>query len=193
MSLHRIFQTVAFSKLGHYSVSVDLKESSSPGYHHKGDVFDVIDDGWDLMVGFPPCTFLCKAQMWRCAVEKGRSEQRDKAVLFFFKLMNCNIPYISLENPSGFLSSAYRQSNQLVRPWFFGDEYDKEINLWTKNLPPLMSTCFSNGRKKVQNHVNGRMSQKVKSAIKSSWSYYPMMSQALASQYSSFVIKELKL
>jgi len=178
-----------FTRLGHYAMSSDLKPSKSPGLHYQGDVFDIISNDWDLLVAFPPCTYLAKAQMWRYYREPYRAVYRDKALEFVRRLYSSDINHIAIENPSGYLSSGFRPSNQLVRPWYFGDPYDKEINLWTKNLPPLMSTCYSTGRRKLSNHVNGRMSQDLKSEIKSSWSYFPWMSQALADQYSNFILK----
>lgn len=179
----------AVESLGHFAMSCDLKPSKSPGHHYQGDIFDVIDDDWDLMIGFPPCTFLAKVQIWRYGKEPGRAEKRDDAVDFVRRLMSSKIEHIALENPSGFLSYGLRPSNQLVRPWWFGDPYDKEINLWTKNLPPLMATCYSPFRKSLRNHVNGRMSQDLKSEIKSSWKYFPGMSRALADQFCNYVTK----
>lgn len=175
------------TRLGHFALSADLQPSLSAGPHYQGDVFDVINEGWDLMIGFPPCTYLAKAQQWRYHYEPNRIRLRDEAVDFFIRLMNSDIEFIALENPSGYLSSGFRPSNQLVRPWWFGDPYDKEINLWTKNLPPLMATCYSTQRKKLVNHVNGRMTQAQKSNIKSSWSYFPHMSSALCQQYVNAV------
>lgn len=172
-----------FKKRGCYAVSSDLKPTQSPGLHYQGSVLDIINDGWDLMVGFPPCTYLAKAQQWRYEKEEGRIQKRDDAVEFVRRLYNSNIPHIALENPSGFLSSGFRHSDQLIRPWWFGDPYDKEINLWLKDLPPVIATCYSTQRRKLKNHVNGRMSQAQKSEIKSSWKYFPKMSAALVDQW----------
>lgn len=177
----------AVSRLGHYAMSADLKPCLSPGNHYQGSVFDIINDNWDLMIGFPPCTYLAKCQIFRYTKEPGRVKKRDEAVDFVRRLMDSQINHIALENPPGYLSSGYRNYNQVVRPWYFGDPYAKDICLWTKNLPPLMSTVYSTGRKSVRNHVNGRMSQALKSEIKSSWLWFPGMSTALADQYCNAV------
>lgn len=178
----------AFRALGHNALSVDLKPTSSPGPHHQGSVWDVIDDGWDLMVGFPPCTYLCKAQMYRYGMEPCRPALRDQAVLFFNELYHCRIRHVALENPPGYLNKNWGQPTQLIRPYNFGDPYDKEICLWLKGLPPIISTIHNPVRRSITNHVNGRMTQIQKSHIKSSWSRFPGMSAALANQWSSYVL-----
>jgi hypothetical protein len=175
----------AFKDIGIFAMSVDLQETAIPGPHYVGDVFDIIDEGWDMMIGFPPCQYLCKAQMWRYSVESGRLEKALEAMDMFERLLGCDIPHVALENPSGLLNTAFRQSDQLVRPWFFGDPYDKEINFWYKNMPPLMATCYNTLRKNINNHTNGRMTTAQRTQIKSSWRYYPLMCQAIACQWST--------
>jgi hypothetical protein len=175
----------SFTALGHYALSCDLKPSKSPGNHYQGDVFDIINEDWDLMVAFPPCTYLAKAQQWRYLHEPNRIQLRDQAIDFAKSLFHSNIPSVVLENPAGYLSTGFRPYSQLIRPWWFGDPYDKEICLWFKNVPPVLATCYNPLRKKLHNHVNGRMSQEQKSEIKSSWSYFPRMSAALAQQWSN--------
>lgn len=175
----------AFVSLGHYAMSADLKPCLSPGEHYQGDVFDLLPGDWDLLVGFPPCTYLAKAQMWRYRSEEGRIAKRNDALCFFDRLMSAAVPSIALENPVGWLNSNYRKPDQIIYPWMFGDPYHKEICIWLKNCPPVISTCVNTVRRSVANHTNGRMSQAQKAEIKSSWKYYPMMAQALASQWSA--------
>jgi len=174
----------ALTHLGHDALSCDLKPSNTPGKHYQGNVLDIIDRGFDLMIGFPPCTYLAKVQEWRCQQDPVRKMKQLQAVEFFRALINAPITCIALENPAGFLTHAFRASNQIIRPWWFGDPYEKEIQLWTKNLPPIMATCYSPFRKSISNHVNGRMSQDLKSEIKSSWTRFPGMAHAIADQYS---------
>lgn len=173
-----------FIALGHEAMSADLKPTMSPGPHYQGSVFDLCIKDFDLVIAFPPCTYLAKAQMFRYKTEPGRIEKRDKAVQFVRNLWEA-ADTIAIENPTGFLSSGWRPYSQLVHPWWFGDPYRKEICLWLKNVPPLIATCYNPIRKHVVNHTNGRMSQVEKSEIKSSWKYYPGLSAALAYQWGN--------
>lgn len=173
----------AFARHGHYAMSVDLKGCPSPGRHHQGSVFDIIDQDWDLMVAFPPCTYLARPQVWRYRYEPDRVVLRDQAIEFVERLSAAHIPRIAIENPPGYLSSGWKPWSQLIQPYNFGDPYRKEVCLWLKNVPPVMSTLVSLVRKPLRNHVNGRMSQAQKSHIKSSWSYFPGMCEAIADQW----------
>ena len=176
----------AFTSSGHYAMSCDLKESKSPGLHYVGDVFDIINDGWDLMIAFPPCTYLAKAQMFRCVPGSSRFENTLSSALFVQKLFNCSIPKVAIENPVGYLNTHWKPPTQIAYPFNFGDPYRKEICFWLKGLPPLMSTIYNPVRRSIQNHTNGRMSQDLKSEIKSSWQYFPGLSQAIVHQWSMY-------
>lgn len=163
--------------------SCDLQPSRVPGNHYQGDVFDIIRDGWTHLIAFPPCTYLAKAQIWRCLKDPERMKLSLDAVDFVNRLFNSGINHVAIENPTGMLSASWRPPDQVVYPWWFGDGYSKEINLWLKGFPPLMATCYSPGRRPVANHTNGRMSQAQKSRIKSSWEFYPGMIEALVNQW----------
>lgn len=183
----------AFCSLGSDAFSCDMKESrdNSP-YHIQGNVVDILSAGWDFMFAFPPCTYLCKAQMFRYRTEPGRIAKRDEAVEFVKLLMTAEIPHIAIENPIGYLSPAIRPPDQIVYTWWFGDPYRKDICLWLKNMPPLISTCINPKRKTVSNHTNSRMSAAEVSHIRSSWSYFPRMANAIAAQYHSFLCHQVK-
>lgn len=168
---------------GHSVTSCDLKESLSPGKHYQGDVRDLLQHQWDFVFGFPPCTYLAKVQTWRCQRDPSRAALRLEAARFACMLFTANAKQIAIENPVGYLTEYWRPPNQIVRPWWFGDPYRKEICLWTKNLPPLMASLYNPIRKSVSNHVNGRMSQDLKSEIKSSWNWYPLTCEAIAYQW----------
>jgi hypothetical protein len=156
------------------------------GYHihFVGNVFAVLKRmPWDFLFGFPPCTYLCKAQLWDKTPE--RVLKRQVAVRFFEALLKSGIPRIALENPAGLLTRALRPPDQIVQPWQFGDYYRKEICLWTVGLPPLVKTVESPVRKSVSNHTNSRMSQAERSRIRSSWRFYPRMIDAICDQWFS--------
>ena len=177
----------AFTASGHDATSCDKKDSKSPGKHYKGDVFDIINDGFDMMIAFPPCTYIAKAQMWRCLRDSDRASFRDEAVEFVDRLYNCSIPKVAIENPVGYLNSNWNHPTQIIYPYMFGAPYRKDICLWLKNLPPLIGTCYSTGRKSMSNHVNGRMSQDLKSEIKSSWKYFGGIADAMVHQWSTYI------
>ena len=137
----------AFIEQGHDAVSCDLLPTDSPGPHHQGNIFDIINDGWDLMIGFPPCTYLCSGGMnWLNRRPEWRPN-RELAVEFFMNLINAPIDRIAVENPIGHMNTRYRKPDQIIRPWMFGHGYRKDICLWLKNLPLLQSTNIVSGRK----------------------------------------------
>lgn len=136
--------TEAFLKRGHEVLSCDLWYTGDKGLpHYHGDVREVLNDGWDMMIGFPPCTYLAKAQMYRYK-EAYYQELRDQAFSFFKGLMECDIPKICLENPSGYLNTNYCKPEQIISPHFFGSVFKKETCLWLKNLEPLRYPFMEN-------------------------------------------------
>lgn len=144
----------AFTKRGHFAVSCDLLPTESPGWHYMGDVFDIINDGWDLMIAHPPCTYLTvtankwlKEQPKRKSgnlVGKERLDAREEAVAFFMALYNAPIKKIAIENPIGCMSSRFRKPDQVVHPYMFGHPVSKATCLWLKELPILTATDIVN-------------------------------------------------
>jgi hypothetical protein len=128
-----------FRKLGHEAFSADLLECSgeNPEWHIQGDVLKIINDGWDLMIAFPPCTHLAVSgsRHFKNKIQDGRQEQ---GVEFFMKMVNAPIEKIAIENPIGIMSTRYRKPDQIIHPYFFGDSYSKSTCLWLKNLKPLI-------------------------------------------------------
>jgi len=135
----------AFRKLGHDALSCDLLPTDVPGPHYQGSVFDILDQGWDLMVAHPPCTYLTvTGNKWFKPEFKDRfpdrHQQREDALRFFVKLFECSIPKVCLENPVGVVSSLYRKPSQYVQPYQFGDPHSKKTGLWLRGLPNLVPT-----------------------------------------------------
>jgi hypothetical protein len=130
----------AFIQLGHDAMSCDLLDTDRDGPHYKGDVLDIINDGWDIMIAHPPCTYLASSGLhWNKRIP-GRSELTEKALEFISILLNCNIPKIALENPIGCISSRIRKPDQIIQPWMFGEDASKATCLWLKGLPHLVPT-----------------------------------------------------
>lgn len=128
-----------FLRLGHDAISCDLLPTDNPGPHYEGNVFDIINDGWDLMLAFPPCTHLALSGAPHFA--KKRQDGRQKEALEFVKqLMLAPIDKIAIENPLGIISSNIRPYDQVIQPYEFGDPFQKSTCLWLKNLPKLTPT-----------------------------------------------------
>jgi hypothetical protein len=126
----------AFIARGHEAMSCDLLPTDKPGPHYQGSVFDIIDQGWDLMIAHPPCTYLTYAgtRHWNAP---GRAELRKEALKFFLDLYAANIPKIAIENPVGYVNTAWRKPDQIIHPYYFGDPVQKRTCLWLKGLPLL--------------------------------------------------------
>lgn len=125
----------AFAAKGHDAWSCDLLPTEQPGNHIEGDVLEILNDGWDLMIAHPPCTHLAvSGAAW---FEKKMVEQR-MAIYFFLALANAPIKKICIENPVCIMSTFWRKPDQIVQPYYFGDEFQKTTCLWLKNLPKLV-------------------------------------------------------
>jgi len=135
----------AFIAAGHDAMSCDLLPTESPGPHYKGSVFDVINDGWDLMVAHPPCTHLAVSGARHLAAKQESGVQQE-ALEFVQRLMDAPIECIALENPISIISSRIRKPDQIIQPWQFGHGETKATCLWLKNLPKLVPTNIVDGR-----------------------------------------------
>jgi hypothetical protein len=135
----------AFIALGHDAMSCDLLPTDAEGPHYQGNVFDVINDGWDIMIAHPPCTHLAVSGARHFAAKKASGVQ-DEALAFVQALMDAPINCIAIENPISIISSKIRKPNQIIQPWQFGHGETKSTCLWLKNLPNLMPTDIVDGR-----------------------------------------------
>ena len=147
----------AFLKRGHDAISCDILPSESDlGKHYQGDVRDILDDDWDLMIAHPPCTYLSvTGTRWLyhpddMHLERDlrrshpkfpeRPQQMLDAIEFVKVLMNAPIPKIAVENPLSLISSYIRKADQCVQPYHFGHLEQKRTCFWLKNLPKLQRT-----------------------------------------------------
>jgi hypothetical protein len=130
----------AFIAKGHDAISCDLMPTDSPGPHYQGDVFDIINDGFDLMIAHPPCTYLSVSGMhW---TKRGLRDPQltIDALNFVKKLMDAPMAKICIENPVSVISSEIRKPDQIIQPWMFGENASKKTCLWLKGLAPLKQT-----------------------------------------------------
>ena len=139
---------IEFRKLGHEAFSNDIIDCSGehPEWHLKMDVFEAIKlHDWDMMIAFPPCTYLTvTANRWyKPEFEERyptRKQDRVDAINFFMGIANAPIDKIAIENPVGIMSSNWRKPDQIIQPYQFGDKAVKKTCLWLKGLPKLVST-----------------------------------------------------
>ena len=129
----------AFARQGHNAVSCDLLPSDTDGHHVIGDIRDLLDGEWDMLIAFPPCTHLAVSGA-RWFPEKRADGRQQEGIDFFMDMVNAPIDRIAIENPIGIMSSHYRKPNQIIQPWMFGHLEQKSTCLWLKNLPTLEST-----------------------------------------------------
>jgi hypothetical protein len=164
----------AFAIAGHDATSCDLLDTEISGKHYKGNVLDIINDGWDMMIAFPPCTHLAvSGARWFNRKQKEQGE----ALQFVKTLLNAPIDKIAIENPIGIISSKIKKPDQIVQPFWFGDAYKKSTCLWLKNLPRLVPT------KMVEPEFVLYNSKKTKSG-KSKYSYFGKFGKGFGHQRS---------
>jgi len=133
----------AFAKRGHDAWSCDLLPTEIPGNHIQGDVLEILNDGWDLMIAHPPCTYLCRNSASLLNTQTGRMEKMIESASLFSSLWNADIEKVCIENPvmhgRGYEQIGFKW-NQTIQPWQFGHDYSKRTCLWLKNLPELQPT-----------------------------------------------------
>ena len=135
----------AFIKAGHDAMSCDLLPTDVPGPHYQGNVIDVIENYWDMMIAHPPCTHLAVSGA-RYFKEKQADGRQQQALDFVSMLLSAPIKRIALENPISIISSKVRKPDQIIQPWMFGHGETKATCLWLKNLPPITPTNIVEGR-----------------------------------------------
>jgi hypothetical protein len=133
----------AFKARGHDAWSCDLLPTEIPGNHIQGDVLEILNDRWDLMIAHPPCTYLSYAatSVWN---DNGRVWKRLDALKFFAELWDAPIDKICIENPMGCASPTIAKYSQIIQPYYFGDPESKRTCLWLKNLSQLIHTNGKN-------------------------------------------------
>ena len=165
--------TKAFRDRGHKAFSCDLLPTEgNPAWHIQGDVLEILDDGWDLMIAHPPCTYLAVSGAgWLYNKDKtkntARWENRRLALEFVRHLLDCDIEKIVLENPVGFISTEIRKPDQYIQPYEHGHKRSKKTGLWLKNLPLLQPTnvvepewiYYKNGGRCSPDHYNNAFSK----------------------------------
>lgn len=133
--------TKELRELGHEAYSCDILETSGPEpeWHLQQDVIPLLDQDWDMVLAFPPCTHLSSSGA-RWFKEKREDGRQQQGIDFFMEFANCKAPRVAIENPVGIMSNQWRKPDQIIQPWQFGDPYEKKTCLWLKGLPLLQPT-----------------------------------------------------
>lgn len=209
--------TMEFRKLGHDAYSCDLLDCSGnhPEWHIKKDVtlllngnciFNTVDGveheisgKWDMLIAFPPSTYLTVAgNRWYNYEKYGdkaiqRMLDRNDAIKFFMTIVNADCDKIAIENPVGIMSTQWRKPDQIIQPYQYGDAYEKRTCLWLKGLPMLSPTKiveipdriqFKSGKTMAKWYVEaGNLSKEQRALVRSKT--FPGIAKAMATQWGS--------
>lgn len=134
----------AFIKLGHDAISCDLLPTEKPGPHYQGDVYDMLDKQWDLIIMHPPCTALAVSGNAWYGEGMAKHRERLEAVMWTRELWLACLAaskHVCFENPVGVLQrmGGFKKPSY-VQPWMFGHKEQKKTGLYLHNLPPLITT-----------------------------------------------------
>lgn len=187
---------LAFRALGHAAYSCDVQECSGghPEWHIKADATELLKMLWDMIIAFPPCTYLTNAGAVRMRVNgeivQERFEKAMEAKEFFMNFYTANCPKIAIENPTPMKIVGLPPYTQAIHPYQFGHPYSKRTCLWLKGLPELVPTQFIaqhepyvNGGSKDANgnyrRFHGRNERDPKTRSKT----FPGIARAMAEQW----------
>lgn len=197
--------TKEFRRLGHEAWSCDLMPCSGghPEWHIRDDVRNVLYDKWDIILAFPPCTYLTVAGNAYFNEKKYgekavfRKKLRQEAIDFFMAFVKAPCAHIAIENPVGIMSTVWRKPDQIIQPYQFGDPYEKRTCLWLIGLPPLLPVeivsvpprrVFKSGKTMASWYADAwNLSPQERFIFRSKT--FPGVAKAMAEQWSGYVIK----
>lgn len=190
-----------FRKLGHEAYSCDILNTSgeNPEWHFRMYVEDLFNGGffttqagstvyinkWDMFICFPPCTYLCngaQSNITRRPHLRILEKREQIGIPFFMQIVNAPIEKIGIENPIGVMSTRYRKPDQIIRPWMFGHEYNKDVCLWLKGLPKLQPTKIIPGPYKKLDFWSNKRDDPANGSCKKSKTF-PGIAAAMAEQW----------
>jgi hypothetical protein len=193
--------TKEFRALGHQAYSCDVLPTSgqNPEWHIQGDVLDYLNDGWDMIIGFPPCTYMTNAgAVWmypkKGQVDPIRLEKAMQAKEFFMSIYNAKATYIAMENPLPMKIVGLPDKSQVIQPYEFGDPYSKKTCLWLKNLPCLEPTNVLTEYQPFINGGGGRLhkpnyqNKKFAGGAVNRSKTFPGIAKAMADQWSRHAV-----
>lgn len=192
--------TIELRNLGHEAYSCDIEPCSGghPEWHLQQDVIPLLKEKWDMIIAFPPCTYLTvTGNRWFNVERYGdkaiqRLKDREEAINFFMMFVNANCPRIAIENPIGIMSTVWRKPDQIIQPYMFGEAAEKKTCLWLNGLPLLKPTniveppprkVFDSGKSMPEWYANlWRLPPKERASIRSKT--FPGIARAMAEQWA---------
>lgn len=189
--------TIELRKLGHEAYSCDVIPCSGghPEWHFQQDVRPLLKQKWDMIIAFPPCTYLSNAGACRLYPKKGqidpvRYKKGLEAKEFFMMFYNADCPKIAIENPVSSKVFEMPKHTQEIQPWQFGHPYTKKTRLWLKGLPELLPTNIvvpvspycpaGTGRKDRSKYGAAKRGEDAKNRAKT----FPGVAKAMAEQWA---------
>jgi len=173
----------AFREEGHEAYSCDLVPTEGNAkWHIQDDILNQLDKSWDMMVAFPPCTYLCNSGVRWLHERLGRWELLEQACEFFNKLLDAPIPKVAIENPiqHRYARERIRKPDQIIQPYHFGDMESKATCLWLVRLPPLIAqftggegikqSCYKQPPSQNRGIIRSRTFEGVAKAMAKQWS-----------------------
>jgi len=191
--------TKEFRKLGHEAYSCDILPCSGghAEWHIQKDIKEVLQNNWDMIIAFPPCTYLTVTGNRWFNIEKygekaiKRHKDRKDAITFFMMIANANCKKIVIENPIGVMSTIWKKPEQIIQPFYFGHEARKATCLWIKGLPNLVPTnivepriiTLKNGKTFSEDYMKGVKRSKAGEASVERSKTYAGIAKAMAEQW----------
>ena len=158
--------TKEFRLRGHEAYSCDILPTSgdNPEWHIQGDVLNYLNDDWDMIIAFPPCTYMSNAgAAWmypkKGEIDPNRYTKAMEAKKFFMAIHNASARFIAIENPVPMKIIGLPVKTQVIQPYEFGEPYSKKTYLWLKNLPNLQPTNVLIEYQPFINGGGGRMNK----------------------------------
>ena len=176
--------TIEMRKIGIEAFSCDIEPCSGghPEWHIHGDALPLLNQKWDMIIAFPPCTHLAvSGAKW--FKEKRKDGRQQQAIDFFMEFANVKCERIAIENPIGIMSTVWRKPDQIIQPWMFGHGETKATCFWLKNLPLLQPTNIVNGR---EQRIWEMQPSKKRAKIRSKT--FPGIAKAMAEQWGRRII-----
>lgn len=209
-------ECMAFRKLGHNAFSCDVQPCRKGGnadWHIQADVTPYLEGqtsfvtqsgisykvpSWDLIICHPPCTYLCKVgspHLYKDAnhyywfngsllhLNHERFLKMREAQTFFLKCLNAKAPFVAVENPIPMRLAELPKASTYADPSWFGVKYTKKTLYWLRNLPPLMAEYVHSNPKQYVRSSRGKYRSRT----------FPQMADAIARQWSAYVIEHIEL
>lgn len=195
-------ECIAFRALGHEAFSCDIQKARfHPEWHIHGDVTpflhgethfttesgDTVDvPHWNLIIAHPPCTYLCKISSVHMVIagqiQTERYAKMMEARAFFLECLNAQADFVAVENPLPMARAELPQPSCFIQPSWFGVKYTKKTLFWLRNLPPIMPQLIYPNPREFVRASRGKYRSRT----------FPEVAQALATQWTDYILDEMR-